>query len=405
MRTRKAKLFSFFEFKRAKKNKIVSLSLSIEKVCRCKFEKSLTLIKIFPLMKNAFHASPTMTNVYIHIYIYLFSIAEHSVSFNSLTLFHVGTFHLFTPIKGRKPVGISPRSKERGEREKRGHIVNFNPISPAPTIPRIPSSLKWSFFSNSASRFDARFNQFSSSVHSAREYRDKKWKIFRVIPYVPLFLYIDPFDSSNSFLQNPSIYRDRSSLVSFLCIDSFHFPTSFFQSIYFNFSLFSLNSLLQTLIYCDFSSFVFFRIDSFHFPSPFLQTIQTIYRDFSSFFKFPFTNLYLSRFLFVFFPFIDSFLPSSNFFFAKYPKHLLRFFLPFSFLSYRFSASLFLARFHLRGHPTSASKSSISIVVPPQKRFSPPPDSSLRDSLARRPPWSPRFTQDTAEILLHSVQT
>lgn len=349
------------------------------------------------------------TYISIYIYIYLFSIAEHSVSFNSLTLFHVGTFHLFTPIKGRKPVGISPRSKERGEREKRGHIVNFNPISPAPTIPRIPSSLKWSFFSNSASRFDARFNQFSSSVHSAREYRDKKWKIFRVIPYVPLFLYIDPFDSSNSFLQNPSIYRDRSSLVSFLCIDSFHFPTSFFQSIqsiYFNFSLFSLNSLLQTLIYCDFFSFVFFpRIDSFHFPSPFLQTIQTIYRDFSSFFKFPFTNLYLSRFLFVFFPFIDSFLPSSNFFFAKYPKHLLRFFLPFSFLSYRFSASLFLARFHLRGHPTSASKSSISIVVPPQKRFSPPPDSSLRDSLARRPPWSPRFTQDTAEILLHSVQT
>lgn len=118
-----------------------SFSISIEKVCRCKFEKSLTLIKIFLLMKNAFHASPTMTNVYI--YIYLFSIAKHSVSFNSLTLFHVGTFHLFTPIKGRKPVGISPRSKERGgEREKRGHIVNFNPISPAPTIPRIPSSLK-----------------------------------------------------------------------------------------------------------------------------------------------------------------------------------------------------------------------------------------------------------------------
>lgn len=203
-------------------------------------------------------------------------------------------------------------------------------------------------------------------------------------------------------------------------------------------------------LYRSFRFFKFFSAKSFYLSRSFLARFLSLYRlfPFSNFFfpkypkylfqffliffKFSFTNSYLLRFFFVRFLSPYRFLPFSKPFFANYPNYLSRFFLifqipfyklvfiaislrflslyrffpsifqllfrkvseafiasfppPFSFLSYRFSASLFLARFHLRGHPTSASKSSISIVVPPQKRFSPPPDSSLRDSLARRPP-------------------
>lgn len=100
-----------------------------------------------------------------------------------------------------------------------------------------------------------------------------------------------------SFLPNPPIYCDRSSLVFLLSIDSFDFPNLFFTksfyllrsfvfpSLYrffrFSFSQSSFtNSFLQTLIYRDFSSFVFLLcID---FPRSFSQSIQSIYRDFSS---------------------------------------------------------------------------------------------------------------------------
>lgn len=340
-----------------------------------------------------FNASPTMANVYI--YIYLFSIAKHSVSFNSVTLFHVGTFHLFTPIKGRKPVGISPRSKERGEREERGHIVNFNPISPAPTIPRIPSSLKWSFFSNSASRFDARFNQFSSSVHSAREYRDKKWKIFRVSPYVL------------------SLYR---SLRFF----KFFFTKSFYLLTLFLARFLSLHPFFRFSKFFFYKILLFIAIDprsfSFSTSSSFLQTIQSIYCDFSSFFKF--TNSYLLRFFFIRFLSLYRFFRFSKLFFANYPKYSLQFFLA-SFLSFcidsldspcsfsqknlsSYLLRLFLARFHLRVHPISFEeplnldhRSSAQTML-----FS--TDSSLLDFSLVTPIHAIIGEQDTTEIPLHS---
>lgn len=141
--------------------------------------------------------------------------------------------------------------------------------------------------------------------------------------YVPFFLCVGPFDFSNSFFL--FFTNSYSSLLLLLSIDSFHFPNFFFTkssyllrsflarfpSLYrfFRFSKFFFtksfyllrsfvfpslyrffrfsfsqssftNSFLQTLIYRDFSSFVFLLcID---FPRSFSQSIQSIYRDFSS---------------------------------------------------------------------------------------------------------------------------
>ena len=173
-----------------------SLSLSIvEKVCRCKFEKFLTLIKIFSLMKNAFHASPTMTNVYIYI-----SVFDCQVSFNSLTLFHVGTFHLFTPIKGRKPVGISPRSKERG---RKGGASWTSILSAGLRLFPAYLPLLNDLFFFAIPQADSTPALINSHHRYTVNTGTKKWKIFRVIP--------DPFDSSNSFW-NAFIQSSRESL-------------------------------------------------------------------------------------------------------------------------------------------------------------------------------------------------
>ena len=300
-----------------------SLSLSIvEKVCRCKFEKFLTLIKIFSLMKNAFHASPTMTNVYIYI-----SVFDCQVSFNSLTLFHVGTFHLFTPIKGRKPVGISPRSKERG---RKGGASWTSILSAGLRLFPAYLPLLNDLFFFAIPQADSTPALINSHHRYTVNTGTKKWKIFRVIP--------DPFDSSNSFfflLQNPSIYRDCLFLARFLSLRSilfqiFQLPLckvskvfiSIFPSSFFKFSF------ANSYLFCDIS---FPLSHFFDFPSPFSQSIQSIYCDFSSFFKFPFTN---NVFITIFLRFLSSvsiiqllFCKVSKVFIAIFPR-------PFPFVLY-----------------------------------------------------------------------
>ena len=306
--------------------------------------------------------------------------------------------------------------------------MNFNPISRAPTIPRIPSSLKWSFF--------FRIPQADSTpalINSHHRYTvntgTKKWKIFRVIP--------DPFDSSNSFfffLQNPSIYRDCLFLARFLSLRSilfqiFQLPLckvskvfiSIFPSSFFKFSF------ANSYLFYDFSSPVSY---SFDFPSPFSQSIQSIYCDFSSSFKFPFTN---NVFITIFLRFLSSvsiiqllFCKVSKVFIAIFPRpfpfvlypspiffsqsillYLLRYSFPFvlypspiffsqSILLYLLP--LFLARFPSRGQPTSASK--FSIILRRNDDFPPPPRFVITRFLSLVNAL--RKSKDAAEILLQT---
>ena len=248
-----------------------------------------------------------------------------------------------------------------------------------------------------------------------------------------------------------------SSLVSFL-FDRFFFKFSNFLSakypkyLFQFFLLLSLNSLSQTLIY--FAIFLsLYRISSI-FQALFRKVSKVFIAIFPHFSNSLLQTTYLLRFFFVFFPPYRL----SNFFFAKYPKYLLLFFLapflsfcihlpssfrklsssiycdipflsfcihPPSFFSQSillylsrysfpfvlypspifFSQSillylllLFLARFHPRGQPTSASK--FSIILRRNDDFPPPPRFVITRFLSLVNPL--RKSKDTAEILLQT---
>lgn len=207
-------------------------------------------------------------------------------------------------------------------------------------------------------------------------------------------LSIDSFHFPNFFFTKSS-YLLRSFLARFppLSIDSFDFPNSF---------------LPNPSIYCD-RSFFLLRIDSFDFPSSFSQSIPSIHCDFSSLYKFFFTNSYLSLLFFV-----RSFSFSVSIFHVSFPQSIQSIYRDFSSLVFFLSID----------SPTSFSQSIQSIYyvfVPPslftirkqafnldrhrftaQTMLSPPrADSSLRDvSLAT--PDSRTGNQDSAEILLQT---